>query len=75
MPMQHRHIAKRRQRRLSTFGGQLQRRPADFLSGPRRHAGAERRRHHLRAEANAERRLAGIEPRFDRGNFVDDKRI
>jgi hypothetical protein len=73
--MQHRRRAKRRQQQFSTLVCELQRRPADLLHRARGNAGAERRRHHLRAQANAERRLAGSQPRRHRGDLVGDERI
>src|SRR5580700_2100127 len=45
VPMQHWRRPERREQRFFSFGGQLQRRPADLLDRPRRDAGAERRRH------------------------------
>ena len=75
VPVQHRRGAERRQHRSPAGGRQRQRRPADLLDRTRRHPRAKRRRHHLRAEADAEDRLVGFDARGDRGDFAGDERI
>ena len=73
--MQNGRRGERRQHGASTGFGQGQRRPADFLDRPRRHAGAERRRHHLRTKANAECRFVRGKARGECFDLVGDERI
>src|SRR5690606_9606808 len=65
VPVQHVAAAAMAQARLAAGGRELDRRPADLLDAGRVDARAERARHELRPEANAERELARGEAPFD----------
>src|SRR5690606_25875553 len=69
MPMQHRDVGEVAQRRGAALGRQVERRPAYFLRSRRVDAGAERSRHELGAEADAERGSARVQARAQQLDF------
>ena len=71
VPVEHEGVLRGEMthRRRIARGRQQQWRPADFLRAAGIDRSAERAGDELRAEADAERRLVGVEPLLDRGDF------